>query len=922
MNEQLTQSIDDILEKLYRIISQFFGEIRLKKSGKVFLQPGPGNSGFRNSVHDRVLFYETCFDGGCIPDDFQPLIVAHAIRTTLEKSPIYLQAKATKDFALQQVLEHELTLLFTHDTHLKPLRLEQSHRDLGNQRPSYNPAFHGEFSYALLHILNHHHLHVDREYKPSLLDIATTMGQEFYLRDKEGTPLGWRAATPYGVDAQLPKRKKTFCDNIDKREPPIELFNEAFIPKEGPGAPVTLAIWNRNAPANRDPERRLGLNLIKHIVLHTQKHLGDHRPLRLLIVGDTEGLNGLEGWAKARSIVWHDHRGEHMLPAGSPEGTPILPKNEQLYHIRKIMEKFDPSLIVGARSGLMALCSLVGCAGLQIDLTPELDRTKASRTTRESHARITSAAGVAIQNGDQRLLEVFARCPEDGLGPHIKLAMSRFVPDVATPSAASQAVLELTLSAMMVEHPDFKPLMLETLASHLAGNTQALQRLRDLLNTYNRYINNLKEDTVAKEHNGRDNHGPHGGSSPDSDKKPGGDSSSDDRKKGGDDASSDGRSKNGPDASHDGDHQTPSSHQGHSHLSSAPITALTASSQHKEITMNSEIFFAHFKTNPLQHQAEFMAMSTQDKIDLCVDGVLNLNIEDFALLYNTIIPEDLHAQLLRHDEFILFEYALNYPQHLDFLLLQLGDGVTALLENGNILRCALQRDTSEKAIEVFEMLKKANQSTTQSNTQWSEILTKNDYLVILSIVQHIGADYAWNQCHMLTAHEKKQVLMADNYMMFRHASLSVNRTELLLFMGEYLSPVEFKCGVNAYSGDVVYKAILAEDQAFFNRYYPMLHEDEKADLHYRMATSKDARPDVFSRYQQAVPQSKPTPSSITGIISPPQGYAEKKGKISQEDRHDLAQKSRSMFSMFGPDEDEHEISERDDVYDSKVTNDY
>jgi len=60
MNEQLTQSIDDMLEKLYLIISHFFGEIRLKKSGTVFLQPGPGNSVFRNNVHDRVLFYETC----------------------------------------------------------------------------------------------------------------------------------------------------------------------------------------------------------------------------------------------------------------------------------------------------------------------------------------------------------------------------------------------------------------------------------------------------------------------------------------------------------------------------------------------------------------------------------------------------------------------------------------------------------------------------------------------------------------------------------------------------------------------------------------------------------------------------------------------------------------------------------------------
>jgi|GEM_PF-2084118 len=155
-------------------------------------------------------------------------------------------------------------------------------------------------------------------------------------------------------------------------------------------------------------------------------------------------------------------------------------------------------------------------------------------------------------------------------------------------------------------------------------------------------------------------------------------------------------------------------------------------------------------------------------------------------------------------------------------------------------------------------------------------------------------------------------------------------------MGEFLSPVEFKCGVNAYGGDIVYKAILAEDQAFFNRYYPMLHEDEKDDLHYRMATSKDALPDVYSRYQQALVDSftspprktsraaphttTTTPSSITDMTSLPRDNSDTKGTITKEDSQKLAQKSRSMFSIFGP--DEHEISEVDDAHASKVTSDY
>jgi hypothetical protein len=901
MKEQIKQRIHECIETLRSFLQAHIGDIDLPNKKK-FLQPG--DSGFRRSVLSRVDVIDRCFGEEGIPENLQGLIVSHVVRQILEVSPPYLNTKKKLPYTQQRDLDHELTLFFTQHPLLKDQRKEPSHKDLEGYRPSYNPRFHGEFSYALLHILNQQSLHVPPESFDLLREIGTTTGTAAQLTSKEGALLGWKNATPYGIDAQLPQRKQAFCAAIDERQP-RNFLNSMVRDETAPHAPITLAIWDRNASVDRQPERRLSLKFIQNMVTYTQERIKD-RPLHLLILGDKGRLQGLEAWARERDISYHDHRDEHMLEPGSPPGSPLLPKNEQLYRVRHIMKAFNPSLIVGPRAGLIALCSLVGCAGLQIGLGSEQSTKTSSRVQRQPHD--TPAIEASHKSNDNRLFQVFSRCPTDGIGPYLNITMNTPNPDKAVVHSSNQEILNLTLSVMMVERPEFKPLMLETLASYLCGDAEALQKLRHLLDTYQTYDANLKEQAEAQAKLGfhasseykRDDHDTGGGSSPDRDKKSGGDSSP-------------GGRSSPPDESKPSGHEPTTSHQRGHQRSAMPmmLTESVSYDYNKEITMNSELFFEGFKTEIESHQKHYLDFTPDDQSNLLIDGVLNLNLDDFKHLYTTIIPEEHHTRLLRHDAFLVFEYALSYPEHLSFLLKQLSDDdVIALLDNGNLLRCALQlsEDDYEKASNAFNQLK----SFGQAKTNWSNILIKHDYLVIRSIAEHMGAENAWAQCNELTCYNKKHALIADNYMMFRRASLSPNRTALICTMSEYLNHKEFQEGVNAYGGDVVYHAILKEDQTFFNHYYPMLTDENQADLAARVSTQGPAESfETFERFKQESLsyQSPPrtrraaqtmylTPPSVasSNLFTPPR--SEERIKTRQEDLQELARKSSSLFAHF------------------------
>lgn len=326
--------------------------------------------------------------------------------------------------------------------------------------------------------------------------------------------------------------------------------------------------------------------------------------------------------------------------------------------------------------------------------------------------------------------------------------------------------------------------------------------------------------------------------------------------------------------------------------------------------MNSKLFFEGFKTEIESHQKQYLDFTADDQSNLLIDGVLNLNLDDFKHLYTTIIPAEHRTRLLQHDAFIVFEYALNYPEHLSYLLDALQhDAAVTLLEDGKLVRYALQlaEDNYDKAYKAFNQLKSVGQAK-----NWSNMLIQHDYLVIRSIAENLGAEDAWNQCAELTEHDKKHALMADNYMMFRRASLSTQRSELIALMSKFLTVQEFQNGINAYSGDVVYHAILAEDQAFFNRYYPMLTEESRDDLAARVLTqAPEESSETFERLQQLAKHQSPpstpssrnsifttTPSSVAVATLTPssQDHEAPKGKLSQSDRDYLSRKSSSLFS--------------------------
>jgi hypothetical protein len=825
------QLIEMMFVELRALNSQHIGI--MTPSGHVF--PPDGDSAFRQKVMAYIASLEANFEGAVIPDELLSLMIAHAIRKALEQSSLYVDGRQSLPPRVLQHIDHELNLIFTQCAQLKKLREEPSYRDLGDYRPTFEHGFHGEFSYALLHLLNGHRLHVRREDMGLMFQIANTANKTEYITEREGSPLGWRAASPYAVDPLLSERKEEFCAAIDAREPRGE-FDDCVVDKSAPAAPVTLALWNRNAEGSRDPNRRLSLNMVQNIVMYVREQIG-LRTLRLLIVGDGGRLPGIESWAHTNGIECHEHRTEHMFPKAVHPLTAPIPKNEQLYRVRNIMRKFNPDLIVGARSGLVALCALVGCPGLQLDMADASSTSIITRVSRKGSPSKASAFEAPYKTRDNRLLEIFARCPVDGLGPHLELVASSPNPDTARINAFSQTILELTISVMMVVHDDFKPLMLETLASYLSGDAQALQRLRVLLHTYHLSQARFKAGEVVTYKtfdNSRDD----------------GD---------GDDA----RDFHHDDSNHDG--KTGGSARGSSRGSTSAFHGSRGGfdqntmyqarlSQHEGKVMDSKAFFGRLEAHQEDCKAEFSRLKTEEKSSIFIYSVLNSGHEQFMQFYQNIIPEGERDSVLRYDNFIIFEHAFSRPEYLNFLLPQLGDGVSALFENDYFLRCALQLKPHMDAKVVFEMLK-----LYVNPTIWIALCVRDDSVLVRAIAENIDADYAWEQCTSLSYLEKKNVLMADNHMVFRRAALLAERVLLLEDMGRYLTPEEFKFCVNAYGGDIVYQAMIAKDKFFFNHYYPMLDERARLDLAHRIETEA---PDVnvtFREYIEAL-QHAPVPA--------------------------------------------------------------
>ncbi|MDF1647030.1 MAG: hypothetical protein P1U61_08660 [Legionellaceae bacterium] len=822
------QLIDDILEAIQTLIFDLVGDIPTP-SGTVF---SPQKSlKFRNKLTTHIEEIEAYFEGD-IPNQLLSVIVAHVARQVLESSPAYQAGIRDLVPPILDDVEHALHLVFTPEKRVKRLREEPSHRDLADQRPVFEAGYHGEFAYALLHILNHHALYVPRKDVSLMSAIAETIDRERCIARSLGSKLAWRDVSKYAIGARFADKKREFCELIDTRRP-LSLLDEHVI-EPAPDGPVTLALWNRNAPEDRDPNRRLGLKVVQEMVMHVKQEIGE-RSLRLLLVGDSGRLTGIRRWAEAHDIQCHDHRNEHMVPKMTPAVEGRIPKDEQLYHARNIMKKFNPALVIGSRSGLVALCALVGCPGLQIDVT----RSKSTVVKRVQHTTSVSKKSIAESSGtvpDKRLLEVFVRCPVDGIGPHVALDVDSPNPDNANVTPSSSAILRVIISVMLVSHEHFKPLMLETLASYLAGDKLALQRLELLLHTYRLSQFSFKKNPVTSLKSAFD----------DLDHDDGHDNSHDDGHK---DSGSDcgGREK---DLS-DNNSSTTSPSGGSRRSSSRYQTHQARLFQYKGIVMNSETFFKQFKEGKLERcQFNFSSLSLDEKSVFLIDAILKLDVTQFEAFYTDIIPEDEQYSLLVHDEFIAFEHALAFPQHLKFLLDQIkaleGEATRVLADNENYLLCCAIEYAADGDKTAFEVLKSAVDVET-----WTQLLMAHESVIVRSMAEHIDANYAWEQCASLGLLDKNKILRAKDYTVFCCASVLENRMALLNSMRQSLTEQEFISGVNAYGGDVVYNAVLQQDQVFFNAYYPMLNETVILDLRHRITTDATAHLRTFNAYEGA-----------------------------------------------------------------------
>lgn len=251
-------------------------------------RPFPDLAGpFFKKVNGNICSIEEFFYQEEIPVDLLSLVIAHAIRKVWNQSNRYKQYReeillksgqcAEKSRTLQE-MEYQLSLIFTQCARLRGRREERSHLNLHASTLEFNSEFHGEFAYALLHMLNQHRLTVDTSQHQLFVDIALTTNLLNFITDKaNGSHLGWRDASKYAVDTLLSQRKKKFCTAIDHAQARENIVGHA----EELNKPVTLVLWNRNT--KRDPSRRLGLNIVKTIVEYVEKEK-ERRTLRLVVL--------------------------------------------------------------------------------------------------------------------------------------------------------------------------------------------------------------------------------------------------------------------------------------------------------------------------------------------------------------------------------------------------------------------------------------------------------------------------------------------------------------------------------------------------------------------------------------------------------------------------------------------------------------
>ncbi|MDP3705461.1 MAG: hypothetical protein Q8R24_06075 [Legionellaceae bacterium] len=831
MKEQLINEMIDSIRDVIRISAGDINSSPIKKF------PTSATSIFKQKIDDYITKIEESFPDARIPEDLLPLIIANVIRTTLEMSSIYKRVTNSLTYESLQQLNYNLDLFCTQDDALKSLRIEPSFKDLESLRPHFNPGFHGEFAYALLHILNGHKLYVEPSQKESIIRIGHVTATEQLISDKPGELIGWRAASIYGVDMQLAKRKKNFHTRIDSREcpSPVTMARELSplpIPYTSESQPMTIAIWNRNS--SRDSSRHLSLELIKKIVI-TFRDQEENSHVHVLLVGDLNGLSGIDAWTRNNNMMLHDYRNAHIVKDGA-----IMPKDEQLYTLRDIMKNFNPKLIVGPRSGLVALCALVGCQGLQIDLTARSNTQVVSRTHKKPYSPLKSLAiDDSCTKGDNRLIEIFARCPVDGIGPYVELTQMSPTHDTVL-SESSNRLLELTIAAMMVAHDPFQPLALEMLASHLAGNPKALQNLIQLLDAYK----NSRSQTIlmqstnlakSKEFGDPDGHD---------------DSHSHDDFNGG------GKSDSSTDKSSEND--SPSSENQSSSFSDS-AHHYTRAYKHKDKKMEAKCFFDMLEGNQQACKEQFLMFNTNDKNALFIDAILNLEFKKFKDLFMQIIPKDEQTSIVRHNNFIVFEYALSYPEILLFLLQEFNDSVPEMLTNSPLLCCALQHKLSSEAENLVMIIK-----SSVSTLFWSELLIANEANIARSMTQNIGVGYALEQVECLSLAQKQHVLRADNYVIFRYASSLKDRLEALAFLESICISLdkEARSAINAYGGDIIYQALLKDDHCIFSTYYNMLSDDTLSILTYRIETDAPEKMPTFIQYQNEL-------SIKSGYITPP-----------------------------------------------------
>lgn len=245
----------------------------------------------------------------------------------------------------------------------------------------YTPEHYGELAHALLMLLNNHHVVInpqdDLKAKEEVEGLITAINYKpspFDINHPTKNTISWNQSTCAEIDPCLGIRLDELASKLDEHFNTIDVSDEfrrllnVELDNLGDHSQFhTLVLWDRHFPRpNELPNstnnlRRLGINAIIQVIGLFKKNMPTGKIPRIILLGDKPDLAN-DTLHELSDVV--DLRGKHLNLGDSK-----LSRLQQVLFIRQILKKVKSKLILGPRSGLTALCSVLAgseCMSLQL----------------------------------------------------------------------------------------------------------------------------------------------------------------------------------------------------------------------------------------------------------------------------------------------------------------------------------------------------------------------------------------------------------------------------------------------------------------------------------------------------------------------------------------------------------------------------